>query len=165
MQRPNIKLGSLLAKVIAAALLFDALDRHAYDYYTLLRWIACGVCAFSAFQAVQIKKIGWLWIFGITAIILNPVAPLHFKRETWNTVDAAAGVLLLVAIVIVDIRKSPPASPSGGRQGELLSDQNEDVMPPMTLTRNPSSVVKWVLLILGFLILLKLLSLIYPVSK
>jgi hypothetical protein len=101
-------LGSAVAKVIAAALLFDALGRHKYDYFTLLRWISCGVCAFTAFQAAEAKKFGWLWIFVITAIILNPVAPLRLKRETWNIVDTAAGVLLLVAIPIVDRHKPPP---------------------------------------------------------
>ena len=110
-QFQKVRLGNVLAKAIAAALLFGALGRHDYDYYTLLRWIACGVCAFTAFQAAEAKKFGWLWIFAITAIILNPVAPLHLKRETWNTVDTAAGVLLLVAIVIFDIRKPPPTPP------------------------------------------------------
>jgi hypothetical protein len=108
MQLQKVRLGSILAKVIAAALLFDALGRHKYDYFTLLRWISCGVCAFTAFQAAEVKKFGWLWIFAISAIILNPVAPLRLKRETWNIVDIAAGVLLLVAIVMIDIRKPPP---------------------------------------------------------
>ena len=93
-------------KLIAAVLLFAALARHIYDYFSLLRWISCGVCAFTAFQAGEIKKFGWLWIFAIIAIILNPVAPLRFKRETWNAIDVAAGVLLLIAVVTIDIRKS-----------------------------------------------------------
>jgi hypothetical protein len=107
MQLPKIKLGSALAKVIAAGLLFDALGHHKYDYYTLLRWISCGVCAFTALQAAEAKKFGWLCIFAICAIMLNPVAPLHLKRDTWAIVDTATGVLLLVAIVIIDFRKPP----------------------------------------------------------
>jgi hypothetical protein len=100
--------GIIIAKSIAAVLLFAALGRHPYDYYTLLRWIACGVAAFTAFQAAQIKKIGWLWIFVIVAIVLNPITPLHLKRETWAIVDAAAAVLLLVSIAVMDIRKPRP---------------------------------------------------------
>jgi hypothetical protein len=98
-------LGSIIAKLIAAVMLFAALGRHAYDYYTLLRWIACGVCAYTAFQAVQIKKFGWLFVFIIAAIVLNPVAPLRLKRETWGEVDAAAALLLLLSIAVMDIRK------------------------------------------------------------
>ena len=74
--------GSIIAKLIAAVMLFAALGRHAYDYYTLLRWVACGVCAYTAFQAMQTKRIGWLWVFVIAALVLNPIAPLHLKRET-----------------------------------------------------------------------------------
>jgi len=101
-------LGIIIAKLIAAVMLFAALGRHPYDYYTLLRWVACGVCAYTAFQAVQIKKFGWLWIFVITALVLNPIAPLRVKRDTWAIVDAAAAVLLLLSIVVMDIRKPKP---------------------------------------------------------
>ena len=100
--------GSILAKLIAAVMLFAALGRHAYDYYTLLRWIACGVCAFTAFQAVQSKKTGWLIIFVIAAVVLNPFAPVHLKRDTWAIVDVAVAVLLLVSIAVMDIRKPRP---------------------------------------------------------
>ncbi len=100
--------GSIVAKLIAAVMLFAALGRHPYDYYTLLRWIACGVCAFTAFQSMQSKKTGWLIIFVIAAVMLNPVAPIHLKRETWAFVDAAAAVLLLVSIAVLDIRQPRP---------------------------------------------------------
>lgn len=101
-------IGSIIAKLIAAVMLFAALGRHAYDYYTLLRWVACGVCAFTAFQAMQSKKIGWLFVFAIAALVLNPVSPLRFKRDTWGIVDAFAAVLLLVSIAVMDIRKPRP---------------------------------------------------------
>jgi len=110
MQIRKIQFGSILAKLVATVMLFEAPGRHPYDYYTLLRWITCGVCAFTAYQAVQLKKTGWLWIFVITAILLNPVAPLRLKRETWAIVDTTAGVLLLLAIVVIDIRKPPPTN-------------------------------------------------------
>ena len=100
--------GSIIAKLIAAVMLFAALGRHAYDYYTLLRWVASGVCAYTAFQAMQTKRIGWLWTFVIVALVLNPIAPLHLKRETWAFVDAAAAVLLLLSIAVTDVRRPPP---------------------------------------------------------
>jgi CheY-like chemotaxis protein len=97
--------GSIIAKLIAAAMLFAALGRHAYDYYTFLRWIACGVCAYTAFQAIQTKKTGWLFVFVTAAIVLNPIAPLHLKRATWATVDTAAAMLLLLSIAFLDISR------------------------------------------------------------
>lgn len=100
--------GIIIAKLIAVVMLFAALGRHAYDYYTLLRWIACGVCAYTAFQAAQSKKFGWLFVFIIAALVLNPVAPLRLKRDTWAIVDSAAAVLLLASIAVMDIRKPRP---------------------------------------------------------
>jgi hypothetical protein len=101
-------IGSIIAKLIAAVMLFAALGRHHYDYYTLLRWISCGVCAYTAFQAAQSKKLGWLCAFAIAAVMLNPIAPVHLKRDTWAIVDIAAAVLLLVSIAVIDIRKPHP---------------------------------------------------------
>jgi hypothetical protein len=96
---------SIIAKLIAAGMLLAALGRRPFDYYTLLRWITCGVAAFTAYQAFEIKKTGWLFVFVIVAIVLNPVAPLHLKRGTWEFVDAAAGALLLLSIPVMDIHK------------------------------------------------------------
>jgi hypothetical protein len=70
--------------------------------------LACGVCAYTAFQAMQDKKTGWLFVFITAAIVLNPIAPLRLKRETWGIVDAAAAVLLLLSIAVMDIRKPKP---------------------------------------------------------
>jgi hypothetical protein len=84
-------------------MLFAALGRHSYDYYTLLRWVACGVCAYTAFQAMQSKKFGWLFVFAVAVVMLNPIAPLRLKRGTWALVDAAAAVLLLLSIAVIDI--------------------------------------------------------------
>jgi hypothetical protein len=98
-------LGSILAKLFAAGMLFAALGRHAYDYYTLLKWIACGVCAYTVFQAMQSKKVGWLFVFVPAAIVLNPIAPLHLKRGTRAIVDTAAAVLLLLSIAVMDISR------------------------------------------------------------
>lgn len=99
------KLGSVVAKLIAAGLLFAALGRHPYDYYTLLRWVVCGVSAFAAFQATQSKKIGWAGTLAIVALIFNPLIPFHLKRETWAFIDIAAAVMLLLSIAVMDIGK------------------------------------------------------------
>ena len=50
--------GGILAKLIAAAMLFAALGRPSYDYFTLLRWLSCGVCTFTTVQAAEAKRFG-----------------------------------------------------------------------------------------------------------
>jgi hypothetical protein len=101
-----INIGRIFAKLIAAILLLIAVGwRHPYDYYTLLRWIACSVSAFTAYQAIESKRKGWGWIFTIAAIMVNPIIPLHLKRPDWAVVDITIAVLLLVSTVVLDFKK------------------------------------------------------------
>jgi len=101
-------IGIILTKLIAAVMLFAALGHHPYDYYTLLRWVTCGVCAYTAYQAVQKDKLGWVWVFAIAALVMNPIIPVHLKRDTWALVDVVLAVLLLVSIAVMDIRQTRP---------------------------------------------------------
>lgn len=95
-----------VAKLIAAATLFGALARHRYDYYTLLRWIVCGVAAIAAFRAAAVNKSGWVWPLAIVALVFNPVVPVHLTRETWAFIDVGAA-LLLAASVVLNGRQPP----------------------------------------------------------
>ena len=128
MKMKPANIAGIVAKLIAAVMLFVALGRHPYDYYTLLRWVGCGVCAYTAFQSVQKQQPGWLCVFAISAVLLNPIAPVHLKRDNWAIVDSAVAVLLLVSIATLDIskakrsdeekfgqnRKKPPDKPDDG---------------------------------------------------
>ena len=92
---------SSLARLIAAALLFVAAARMPYGYYILIRWVVCGVSAYSAVQARALGKTGWTWILGFIALFFNPVIPVHLGRqskEIWELVDAAVGVVILASI-------------------------------------------------------------------
>ncbi len=97
--------GIIIAKLISVGLLFAALGHHPYDYYTVLRLVACGVAVFTAFQAAQLKRFGWLVVFITIAVVHNPVAPIHLKRDTWALIDIATAVFLLLSIAIIDVRK------------------------------------------------------------
>ncbi len=97
--------GSIIAKLITAGLLFAALAKHPYDYYIVLRWITCGVAIFALYQAADKKKFGWLIVFLIVAVVLNPIVPVHLKRQTWEVIDCVAAVVLLLSIPIMDFRK------------------------------------------------------------
>ena len=99
---------NIVAKLIAAGLLFGALGRHQYAYYTVLRWVVFGVSAFAAFQATKSDSSGWVWTLTIVALAFNPVIPVHLKRSTWVFIDLTVGVLLLVSIVAVDRQMPRP---------------------------------------------------------
>jgi hypothetical protein len=92
---------SLVARLLAIVLLLWALDRHAYGYYKILRWVVCGAGAYSTFVAMSSKKISWAWAFGITAVFFNPIIPIHLDRGTWAVIDIAAAILFAVSTFIV----------------------------------------------------------------
>jgi hypothetical protein len=70
------------------------------DFYTLLRWVCCAAFVYSAVTAFQMKRVVWTWIFGILAVLFNPLAPVHLQRATWQIIDwGAIGVIVIGAIV------------------------------------------------------------------
>jgi|SRR6516162_1084860 hypothetical protein len=72
----------------------------AADFYTLLRWITCVTFAYSAVTAYRMKKVAWVWVFGILAVLFNPLAPVYLQRTTWQMIDWAAIAVIVLAGVI-----------------------------------------------------------------
>ena len=94
--------GFKIARIAAIILLLWALARHPYGYYTLLRFVVCGVSAYGAyFSSEIIINKGWAWIFGIIAILFNPIIPIHLDRDTWAVIDVAVAVVLGVSIFML----------------------------------------------------------------
>lgn len=92
---------SVILRIVAAAMLFYALRKLPYSYFTFLRFAVCGACAYSAYIASTIKQPAWVFIFGIIAILFNPIFIVGLDRETWTYVDVGVGVLLLLSVFIV----------------------------------------------------------------
>ena len=73
---------------------------HAPGFYTLLRWVCCGVFTYSMVVTFQMKRVSWGGIFAALAVLFNPVAPVYLQRYTWQIVDCAAiGVMLVAAVM------------------------------------------------------------------
>jgi hypothetical protein len=86
--------------VAAVMLIFAVTGKHPYSFYTLLRWICCAAFAYSAFTAHEKSRVPWIWIFGVLALLFNPILPVHLRRDTWQIVDwATIGVIVVAAIV------------------------------------------------------------------
>src|SRR5438046_10621849 len=93
--------GLYIAWLLAVVMLgFAVTGKHPYSFYILLRWICCGVFAYSAFTASEKNRVPWAGIFGVLAVLFNPILPVHLRRDTWQTIDwAAIGVIVVAAIV------------------------------------------------------------------
>lgn len=81
---------------IAAGLLFIGVLPLPYGYYMLLRFIACGVFAWAAFITYENKEEILPWVFGILAIVFNPIIKIHFPKEVWAIIDFCSGSFLLI---------------------------------------------------------------------
>jgi hypothetical protein len=70
------------------------------DFYTLLRWVCCAAFAYSAFAAFQMKRVPWAWIFGILAVLFNPLVPVYLQRATWQILDSASIGVIVTAVIV-----------------------------------------------------------------
>jgi hypothetical protein len=93
--------GLYVAWLVAAGLLvYAAVERHPYSFYTLLRWICCPVFAYSAFAAHERNRVVWVWVFGMLAALYNPIFRVHLDRSTWIGVNWFTVGAIVVAIVV-----------------------------------------------------------------
>ncbi len=86
-------------KIIAIVMLFGALADNPYGYYQVLRWVVFGVAGHSAYLAYENRKSPWVWIFGIAAILFNPIAPIYLSREAWTVIDMATAAAIFISII------------------------------------------------------------------
>jgi hypothetical protein len=85
----------LIPCIVTAMVLFGALGRWPYGYYQLLRFIVCGVSLYVAYMAYIWKKQWATCLFGIIAVLFNPLIPIHLSRELWQPIDLFCAVLFL----------------------------------------------------------------------
>jgi hypothetical protein len=81
---------------ICAAMLFVGATPLPDGYYMLLRLVACGVFTFATIVSFDRKHKTLPWVFGLLALLFNPIIKVHLPKEAWAFVDVAAAILLLV---------------------------------------------------------------------
>ncbi len=91
-------------KILAILFLLGALANNPYGYYQFLRWAILVIGGYSAYSVYKLGNKSWPWIFGIIAILFNPLIPFTFQRGTWQFIDLSVAVLLLLSIFL--LRKS-----------------------------------------------------------
>ncbi len=92
---------SVFIRIIAVLLLFWALDRHSYGYYSMLRFVTFGVGIYLVYISLILNKVPWAWVFGMIALIFNPIFPIHLGREIWAYVDIITGIIFLSSIFFI----------------------------------------------------------------
>ena len=80
---------------IAVGMLIVAVAPLPYGYYMLLRLVATGVLAWSAYVAYERQYKILPWVLVLLAVLFNPVIKIHLPREIWAGIDIGAGIFLL----------------------------------------------------------------------
>jgi hypothetical protein len=84
--------------VIAGIMLLLAVPSiWVYGYYQIMRVVVCVAALYGTYTAFHSEQSGWVWLLGATAILFNPVAPIHLDKEAWIIPDVIAGLLMFVA--------------------------------------------------------------------
>jgi hypothetical protein len=76
-------------------LLWALLPDNPYAYYRLLRWVCCPSFAYLAVEAYRRNLGGWIWVLGVTALIYNPVIPVHLNKGLWTVINVASIALAI----------------------------------------------------------------------
>ena len=87
-----------IIKIIAVLMLFWALGDNPYSYYQILRWVICGATGYFAYLAYENNKNAWVWVFGIIAILFNPIIPFYLDRGTWAVIDIITATIIFTSI-------------------------------------------------------------------
>ncbi len=90
-----------IAWLIATVMLvFAAAQKQPDSFYTLLRWICCAVFAYSGVVSFQMKRMLWLLIFAVLAVLFNPIFLSLRDRSLWIAADwLSIGVMVIAACV------------------------------------------------------------------
>jgi len=88
------------AVVLLLVLICAVTRRNPHNFYTILRWVCCVGFVYSAFASQLLGQLIWTAIFGIQAVLFNPLFEFHFRRDTWQTLDKLAIVSMIVGSVM-----------------------------------------------------------------
>lgn len=82
--------------ICTAMLLLGALGLPI-GYYKLLRIVITFASVIVIIREIKHGFNFWVTSFALTALIFNPIFPLHFKgKEIWQIIDIICGVLFIV---------------------------------------------------------------------
>jgi len=90
-----------IAWLIAAVMLvFAAVEKQPDSFYTLVRWICCAVFAYSAVTSFQMQRMLWLGIFGVLALLFNPIFLAPLDRGLWIVADWLSIGAMVIAVFL-----------------------------------------------------------------
>ncbi len=109
-----------LPQTICSIMLVGALfPGNPYEYYTLLRWVCCGVFLYLASNAYKQKQEGWTWIFGAIGLFYNPIFRVYLTREIWTIINIITAIIALASIFLLKDYKLKTNQSQSSKDAEI----------------------------------------------
>ena len=83
-----------------AAMLLLCLAPMPYGYFMLVRFVMMVACGWMAYQYYLRQKTVGTWVFGILALLFQPMYKIALGRTVWNIVDVIVAIFLIVLFVM-----------------------------------------------------------------
>lgn len=81
----------------AGIFLLGALGSWPYVYYQFLRWVVCGVAAYTAYVGFETDHTGLGWLMVAIAVLFNPIAPIYLAKGTWSVLDVVTAIIFFAS--------------------------------------------------------------------
>lgn len=98
-----------LLKGLAVVLVLGAIQTYQtlpYAYFQIMTWAVCTAAIVAAIEAYRSGNRATLWLFGVLAVVFNPIAPVYLSQYAWRIADIIAAIIFTGSFFQVKIGKS-----------------------------------------------------------
>ena len=81
--------------IVPAGLLMLAVLPLPYAYYEFLRVTVTGAAAYVAVRMVKLDRHNIAVLFGLIALLFNPIAPVYLSKQVWIIFDLMAALIFI----------------------------------------------------------------------
>ena len=67
-------------------------------YFQMVRFVGMVGVAYLAYRSYEAGEDLYPWIYGLSAVLINPIFKISLGRSIWNMVDVIWAVLLLYTV-------------------------------------------------------------------
>ena len=87
-----------------AVLLLLCLAPMPYGYFMLVRFVMMVACGWLAYRYYTMNKVPATWVFGVLALLFQPIYKIALGRTVWNVIDVIVA-LLMIALFVMELRR------------------------------------------------------------
>lgn len=87
-----------------AIMLLLCLAPMPYGYFMLVRFVMMVACGWLAYRYYTTNKVAATWVFGVLALLFQPIYKIALGRTVWNVIDVIVA-LLMIALFVMELRR------------------------------------------------------------